>query len=194
MSPSPSAVLDDFHHPDLCNGAVSSFRKCGLPCGLCRSLCTLQRCCLVADTVFCVPVSRLVGVAGIPSPTPRFSLLDGIPQTCLNYLLHHCNTQYEWLVKPYSSGTFTPKETPSLLGAPLLQSIAPLFEKTTLRQFSQVIIGMLVASGRITMLGLSRWTEKGGSYRTIQRIYHSRLPWQTIQWLFFLQAFLAIRR
>ena len=26
------------------NGAVSSFRKCGLPCGLCRSLCTLQLC------------------------------------------------------------------------------------------------------------------------------------------------------
>jgi len=28
------------------------------------------------------------------------------------------------------------------------------FEETTLRQFSQVIFGMLVASGRITMMGL----------------------------------------
>jgi hypothetical protein len=36
----------------------------------------------------------------------------------------------------------------------LLQSIAPLSEKTTLRQFNQVIFGMLVASGRITMMGL----------------------------------------
>jgi hypothetical protein len=26
------------------HGAVSCFRKCGLPCGLCRSLCTLQLC------------------------------------------------------------------------------------------------------------------------------------------------------
>ena len=72
----------------------------------------------------------------------------------------------------------------------LLQSIAPLFSKTTLRQFSQVIFGMLVASGRITMLGLSRWTEKGGSYRTIQRFYHSNLAWQAIQWLFFRNLFL----
>lgn len=34
---------------------------------------------------------------------------------------------------------------------------------------------MLVITGRITMLGLSRWTEKGGSYRSIQRFYHSIL-------------------
>jgi putative transposase len=72
----------------------------------------------------------------------------------------------------------------------LLQSIAALFSKTTLRQFSLVIFGMLVASGRITMLGLSRWTEKGGSYRTIQRFYHRNLAWQAIQWLFFRKLFL----
>ena len=72
----------------------------------------------------------------------------------------------------------------------LLQTIAPLLEKTTLRQMSQVLFGMLVASGRITMLGLSRWTEKGGSYRTIQRFYHSVLSWKAIQWLFFRERFL----
>jgi hypothetical protein len=67
----------------------------------------------------------------------------------------------------------------------LLQAIAPLFEKTTFHQMSHVIFGMLVASGRITMLGLSRWTEKGGGYRTIQRFYHSVLPWKAIHWLLF---------
>jgi putative transposase len=67
----------------------------------------------------------------------------------------------------------------------LLQAIAPLFEKTTFRQMSHVIFGMLVTSGRITMLGLSRWTEKGGSYRTIQRFYHSELPWKAIHWMLF---------
>jgi len=67
----------------------------------------------------------------------------------------------------------------------LLQTIAPLLEKRTFRQMSQVIFGMLVISGRITMLGLSRWTEKGGSYRTIQRFYHSVLPWKAIHWMFF---------
>ena len=72
----------------------------------------------------------------------------------------------------------------------LLQIIAPLLEKTTLRQLSQVVFGMLVASGRITMLGLSRWAEKGGSYRTIQRLYHTVLPWNAIQWLFFRKRFL----
>ena len=72
----------------------------------------------------------------------------------------------------------------------LLQNIAPLLEPTTLRQMSQVIFGMLVISGRITMLGLSRWTEKGGSYRTIQRFYHTVLPWEAIQWLFIRVRFL----
>ena len=74
----------------------------------------------------------------------------------------------------------------------LLQNIAPLLEKTIFHQMSQVIFGMLVASGRITMLGLSRWTEKGGSYRTIQRFYHSAILWKVIQWLFFRKCFLKL--
>jgi hypothetical protein len=72
----------------------------------------------------------------------------------------------------------------------LLQDIAPLLEKRTFRQISQVIFGMLATNGRITMLGLSRWTEKGGSYRTIQRLYGSVLSWKAIQWLFFQKRFL----
>lgn len=74
----------------------------------------------------------------------------------------------------------------------LLQSIAPLLEKTTLHQLSQVIFGMLVTSGRITVLGLSRWTEKGGSYRTLQRLYHTVLPWNALHWLFFRTRFLQV--
>lgn len=71
----------------------------------------------------------------------------------------------------------------------LLQTIAPLLGPTTLQQMSHVIFGMQVISGRITMLGLSRWTEKGGSYRTIQRWYRSELLWFSIQWLFFQKRF-----
>ncbi len=67
----------------------------------------------------------------------------------------------------------------------LLENIAPLVEKTMLGQMGQVVSGMLVSTGRLTMLGLSRWTEKGGSYRTIQRLYQSVIPWKGIQWLFF---------
>jgi hypothetical protein len=50
---------------------------------------------------------------------------------------------------------------------------------------SHVIYGMLVSTGRITMLGISRWTERGGSYRTIQRWYHSKLVWLPIMWVWF---------
>jgi hypothetical protein len=72
----------------------------------------------------------------------------------------------------------------------LLQNIAPLLEKTTFRQMSRVILGMLAADGRMTMLGLSRWIEKGGSYRTLQRFYQSTLLWSAIQLVLFQQRFL----
>ena len=35
------------------------------------------------------------------------------------------------------------------------------------------------------MLGLSRWAEKGGSYRTVQRFYHTDIPWAQVLWTFF---------
>lgn len=38
--------------------------------------------------------------------------------------------------------------------------------------------------GRITMLGLSRWSEKGGSYRTITRFFNSNINWEAINWMF----------
>ncbi len=40
-------------------------------------------------------------------------------------------------------------------------------------------------SGRVTMLGISRWAGKGGSYRTIQRLYNTILPWVEIYWTVF---------
>ncbi len=36
------------------------------------------------------------------------------------------------------------------------------------------------------MLEISRWIEAGGSYRTIQRLYHTPLLWLQIQWIFFV--------
>jgi hypothetical protein len=67
----------------------------------------------------------------------------------------------------------------------LLQSIAPVVSATILQQMSHVLYGMLISTGRVTMLELSRWTEKGGSYRTLQRLYHTPLLWLQIQWIFF---------
>jgi hypothetical protein len=43
---------------------------------------------------------------------------------------------------------------------------------------------MLAMTGRVTMLGISRWTEKGGSYRTIQRFYNTVIGWAKVNWFF----------
>jgi putative transposase len=69
----------------------------------------------------------------------------------------------------------------------LLQNVVSVVPATILRQMSQVIYGMLISNGRITMLEISRWTETGGSYRTIQRLYHTPLLWLQIQWIFFVK-------
>jgi len=67
----------------------------------------------------------------------------------------------------------------------LLQNIASVVSPTILKQMSQVIYGLLITNGRITMLEIARWTEAGGSYRTIQRWYHSKMLWLQIMWIFF---------
>jgi hypothetical protein len=46
---------------------------------------------------------------------------------------------------------------------------------------------MLAMTGRVTMLGLSRWTDKGGSYRTIQRFFYTVIPWMQVFWYFFYE-------
>jgi len=38
-------------------------------------------------------------------------------------------------------------------------------------------------TGRVTMLGISRWTGKGCSYRTIQRFFQSKICWDKLNWL-----------
>ena len=74
----------------------------------------------------------------------------------------------------------------------LLQNIAPLLEPVNFRQMSQIIFAMLVISGRITMLGLSRWADKGGSYRTIQRWYQTKFPWEMLHWTLFFKSLLKL--
>ena len=44
---------------------------------------------------------------------------------------------------------------------------------------------MLVMTGRVTMLGMSRWAGPGGSYRTVQRFFSTVIPWATLCWVFF---------
>jgi putative transposase len=69
----------------------------------------------------------------------------------------------------------------------LFQCLRPHVTATTLRQLSRMALAMLVMPGRVTMLGISRWAGKGGSYRTIQRLFSQALPWAILFWVFFRQ-------
>ncbi len=66
----------------------------------------------------------------------------------------------------------------------LLACLNPVLNETLMRQFASITEAMLAMSGRVTMLGLSRWTSYGGSYRTIQRFFNTKFNWPSIRWLF----------
>jgi putative transposase len=69
----------------------------------------------------------------------------------------------------------------------LLQCIQPYMSKTDLRRMSRVIQAMLSMTGRVTMLGISRWAGKGGSYRTVQRFFNAAISWSEVFSKFFEQ-------
>jgi putative transposase len=69
----------------------------------------------------------------------------------------------------------------------LCQCLQPHVTVTTLRQLSRMVWAILVMSGRVTMLGISRWAGPGGSYRTVQRLFSQALPWAMLFWVFFRQ-------
>jgi putative transposase len=83
--------------------------------------------------------------------------------------------------------TYTYKKPTMNILAPLQHKPSNL-SKTTLRQMNLIITAMLSMTGRITMLGLSRWAGEGGSYRTIQRFYYTAIPWAQVFWQFFCQS------
>lgn len=58
-------------------------------------------------------------------------------------------------------------------------------DRTTMGQLSRIVAAMLAMTGRVTMVGLSRWADTGGSYRTVQRLFNPVLPWGQMVWLFF---------
>jgi putative transposase len=67
---------------------------------------------------------------------------------------------------------------------PLLKCLETYLASNELRQLSHVVFAMLCIPHHATMLGLSRWTEKGGSYRTLQRLYTHPLEWGLLHWQF----------
>jgi len=68
---------------------------------------------------------------------------------------------------------------------PFILTLLPALSKTTCRQLHCIVDAMLAMTGRVTQLGLSRWTPKGGSYRTIPRFFHTKIDWLSGQTRFF---------
>ena len=67
----------------------------------------------------------------------------------------------------------------------LLSVLSQCLDETSIKQLTVIAKAMITMSGQVTMLGMSRWTEKGGSYRTIQRFYNKIIPWGLVLWLVF---------
>jgi putative transposase len=45
-----------------------------------------------------------------------------------------------------------------------LSALSPHLNRRTLNQLAIIVEAVLAMTGRVTMLGLFRWAEKGGSY------------------------------
>src|SRR5947208_16665462 len=69
----------------------------------------------------------------------------------------------------------------------LLLCLQPCLTIPTVRHLSRITTALLTMTGRVTMLGISRWGGDGTSYRTIQRFFTTTIPWAPLLCLFFRQ-------
>jgi putative transposase len=75
----------------------------------------------------------------------------------------------------------------------ILGLLSPTLAPKTLKQLILICEAMLAMTGRVTMLGIARWTEKGGSYRTIQRFFKQQIDWGKLRWLLIKQHLTGIQ-
>jgi putative transposase len=68
-----------------------------------------------------------------------------------------------------------------------LEPLSPALGMRDLKQLTLIIEALFAMTGRVTMLGISRWTEKGGSYRTVQRFFKGSHDWANLRWLLIKQ-------
>ncbi len=73
----------------------------------------------------------------------------------------------------------------------MLSCLSQNVDKTSLRRLGCLVEGLLAMTGRVTMRGLSRWTKRGGSYRTLQRFFNTTLSWGQVHWLVIRQHLLG---
>ena len=68
---------------------------------------------------------------------------------------------------------------------PVLLMLSSVLPKTKCRQLHRIVEAMLAMTGRITQRGIARWSGPGGSYRTVQRFFHTKIDWTSVKWRFF---------
>lgn len=71
----------------------------------------------------------------------------------------------------------------------ILTCLHPLLDRSTYRQLLVISQSLLVMTGRVTMLGMSRWAEPGGSYRTVQRFFAKDICWPSLNWSIIKSSF-----
>ncbi|MEM7130871.1 MAG: transposase [Chloroflexota bacterium] len=64
----------------------------------------------------------------------------------------------------------------------LLSNLSQTLTATELRQLTVIVPAVLSMTGQVTMLNISRWTGKGGSYPTIRRFYNASIVWLSVNW------------
>ena len=70
-----------------------------------------------------------------------------------------------------------------------LQCLKIYLSSKTLAQLNVIVTALLAMSGRVTMLGISRWAGEGGSYRTVQRFFNTPISWAKVHWCLIRHCF-----
>ena len=63
----------------------------------------------------------------------------------------------------------------------IITKLTKIINKSCLNQLESIVIAILTMSGRVTMLGISRWNTKY-SYSTIERFFDKKLDWLKINY------------
>lgn len=62
----------------------------------------------------------------------------------------------------------------------LFAPFSTLTSNTSIGHLTVIAEAVFSLTGRVTMLGISRWAEKGGSYRTVQRFFATAFLWTAL--------------
>jgi putative transposase len=72
-----------------------------------------------------------------------------------------------------------------------LQCLKTCLSSTAISQLNVIVTALLAMTGRVTMLGISRWAGEGGSYRTVQRFFNTPIAWAKVHWCLIRHCFLS---